>query len=180
MKLLMSICTTLALGLAPAVGTTTPLGELDLTTLSGKALTPNTVNGKVTLVVNVASRCGYTRQYEGLQKLYNAYQDKGLVILGAPCNQFGGQEPGTADEIAQFCKRNFGVTFPILSKQDVNGKNRSKLYQHLISSPAGQNKDIRWNFEKFLVGRDGKVLARFPSSTRPDAPELIKAIDAAL
>ena len=119
----MSICTTLALGLAPAVGTTTPLGELDLTTLSGKALTPTTVNGKVTLVVNVASRCGYTRQYEGLQKLYSAYQGKGLVILGAPCNQFGGQEPGTADEIAQFCKRNFGVTFPILSKQDVNGKN---------------------------------------------------------
>ena len=113
MKLLMSICTTLALGLAPAVGTTTPLGELDLTTLSGKALTPTTVNGKVTLVVNVASRCGYTRQYEGLQKLYSAYQGKGLVILGAPCNQFGGQEPGTADEIAQFCKRNFGVTFPI-------------------------------------------------------------------
>ena len=180
MKFLMSICTTLALGLAPALGTATPLGELNLTTLSGKSLTPNTVNGKVTLVVNVASRCGYTRQYEGLQKLYSAYQGKGLVVLGAPCNQFGGQEPGTAEEIAQFCKRNFGVTFPILSKQDVNGKNRSKLYQHLISSPAGQNKDIRWNFEKFLVGRDGKVLARFPSSTRPDAPELIKAIVAAL
>ena len=180
MKFLMSICTTLAFGLMPAMGTATPLSGLDLVTLNGKALTPSAVNGKVALVVNVASRCGYTRQYEGLQKLYKSYQDKGLVVLGAPCNQFGGQEPGTADEIAQFCKRNFGVTFPILSKQDVNGNNRSKLYRYLISSPAGQDKDIRWNFEKFLVDRDGKVLARFPSSTRPDAPELLKAIEAAL
>ncbi len=180
MKLLMSICATLTFCLTSTVATAASLHGLDLKSLSGKALAPSATDGKVTLVVNVASRCGYTRQYDGLQKLYSTYQSRGLVILGAPCNQFGGQEPGTAEEIAKFCKRNFGVTFPILAKQDVNGKNRSKLYQHLVSSPAGQNKDIRWNFEKFLVGRDGKVIARFPSSTSPDASELIKAIESAL
>ena len=162
-----------------ALGATT-LESLNLTGLSGKTLTADVTRGKVTLVVNVASRCGYTRQYDGLQKLYEQYEEKGLVILGVPCNQFGGQEPGSAEEIAQFCKRNFGVSFPMLQKQDVNGKNRSALYQHLVSSNVGKNKDIRWNFEKFLVDRNGKVVARFPSSTSPSDSKLIKAIESVL
>ena len=157
-----------------------PLSSLKLVGLNGQAVSSDVVDGKVVLVVNTASRCGYTRQYDGLQKLYATYQAKGLMVLGAPCNQFGSQEPGTAEEIAKFCKRNFGVEFQMLQKQDVNGTARSPLYNYLVSSPAGKGKDIRWNFEKFLVGRDGAVIARFPSSTSPDSSELIKAIENAL
>jgi glutathione peroxidase len=180
MKLIATITYTLTLCLASTAFGGPTLENLNLVGLTGKPLTPEVTKGKVALVVNVASRCGYTRQYDGLQKLFNQYQAQGLVVLGVPCNQFGGQEPGTADEIAQFCKRNFGVTFPMLQKQDVNGKNRSALYQHLISSQVGKSKDVRWNFEKFLVGRDGQVVARFPSSTSPTDAKLIKAIESAL
>ena len=180
MKSLLNLIMSLSLTLGATAASAATLDTLGLVALNGKPLASATTQDKVTLVVNVASRCGYTRQYEGLQKLYDAYQNRGFVILGVPCNQFGSQEPGSPEEIAQFCKRNFGVTFPMLSKQEVNGPNRSSLYQHLISSPTGKNKDIRWNFEKFLVGRDGKVLARFPSSTSPNDTKLIKAIEAAL
>lgn len=180
MKLFTVLACALSLTFLPAVAEAVALKDHKLIGLNGKSLAPSLTDGKVALVVNVASRCGYTRQYDGLQKLYESYKDRGFVILGAPCNQFGGQEPGSADEIAQFCKRNFGVTFPMLQKQDVNGKQRSALYTHLIKSSAGENRDIRWNFEKFLVGRNGKVLARFPSSTSPSDPALIKAIESAL
>ncbi|MDP2314784.1 MAG: glutathione peroxidase [Pseudomonadota bacterium] len=151
-----------------------------LTSLAGSALPDTELTGKVVLFVNVASRCGYTPQYDGLQKLWTDLKDRGLVIVGVPCNQFGAQEPGTSSEIAGFCKINYGVDFPLLEKQDVNGAGRSALYQYLVGSPAGADKDVRWNFEKFLVGRDGAVKARFPSSVAPDSAELRAAVEAAL
>ncbi|MFT6160025.1 MAG: glutathione peroxidase [Myxococcota bacterium] len=153
---------------------------MTLTQLDGTPLPPETLAGKAVLFVNVASRCGYTRQYDGLQALYADKVDDGLVVVGVPCNQFGGQEPGSAEEIATFCRVNYGVNFPILDKQDVNGNGRSALYASLIGSDAGGGADVGWNFEKFLVGPDGSVAARFPSSVEPNSPELIAAIDALL
>jgi glutathione peroxidase-family protein len=156
-----------------------PAGELyatPLTQLDGTPLPTDTLAGQVVVFVNVASTCGYTPQYEGLQALYEAHRDDGLVIVGVPCNQFGGQEPGTAESIATFCKTTYGVTFPLLEKQSVNGSERSALYQQLV----GSGDDVRWNFEKFVVGRDGTVQARFPSSTQPDSGELRAAIEQAL
>ncbi len=147
--------------------------ELGLTTLGGNPL-GGELDGKVWVVVNVASHCGYTSQYAGLQML--AAENPDIVVVGVPCNQFGGQEPGTAEEIASFCDSRFGVTFPLLEKQDVNGANRSPLFRHLI----GEGEDIRWNFEKFVVGRDGAVTARFASRVRPDDAPLTQAIAAAL
>ena len=147
-----------------------------LTQLDGTPLPADTLSGKVVVFVNVASSCGYTPQYEGLQALYEAHRDDGLVIVGVPCNQFGGQEPGSPETIATFCRTNYGVTFPLLEKQAVNGPERSALYQQLV----GEGDDVRWNFEKFVVGRDGTVQARFPSGTRPDSAELRTAIEQAL
>ncbi len=154
--------------------------EAPLIQLDGKPLDQAALAGKAVLFVNVASKCGYTKQYAGLEKLYQGWKDKGLVIVGVPCNQFGGQEPGTAEEIASFCQINYGVTFPLLAKQEVNGAGRSPLYQSLVSSPAGGGQDIKWNFEKFLVGKDGAVVARFPSAVAPEDPRLVSAIEAAL
>jgi glutathione peroxidase len=154
------------------------LAEISLVQADGSPL-PATA-GKVVLFVNVASRCGYTPQYEGLQALYSAYKDQGFLIVGTPCNQFGGQEPGTNAEIASFCKLNYGVDFPILEKADVNGAGRSPLYQWLVDSSAGAGNKIGWNFEKFLVDRAGKVVKRFGSSTTPQDPALKSAIEAAL
>jgi glutathione peroxidase len=136
--------------------------------------------GKAVLFVNVASRCGFTPQYEGLQKLHEKMAGRGLVIVGVPCNQFGAQEPGSADEIASFCKMNYGVTFPLLAKQDVNGQQRSPLYRLLVDSKAGGGKAVRWNFEKFLVSPAGEVVARFPSSTDPEDASLLAAIESVL
>ena len=130
--------------------------------------------------MNVASKCGYTPQYEGLQALYTQYKDKGLTIVGVPCNQFGAQEPGSAEEIASFCKLNYGVDFPLLEKQDVNGAARSALYTQLISSPAGGGADVKWNFEKFLVAPSGEVVGRFPSKVAPNDPALAAAIEKVL
>lgn len=151
-----------------------------LTALDGTAVPADSLSGKVVLFVNVASKCGFTRQYDGLQALYDARKDDGLVIVGVPCNQFGGQEPGSAQEIASFCRMNYGVTFPLLEKQDVNGANRSDLYTHLVASSAGGDRNISWNFEKFLVGRDGQVLQRFASHNGPSSAGLTAAVDKAL
>lgn len=156
------------------------LSGLSLTKLDGTPMAASTLKNKVVLFVNVASRCGFTKQYEGLQKLYEAKKDDGLVIVGVPCNQFGGQEPGSPEEIQSFCKMNYGVTFPLLEKQQVNGAKRSALYQMLVDSPAGGGSKVGWNFEKFLVGRDGSVASRFPSRVAPDSPELLQAIEDAL
>lgn len=160
--------------------TTMALDALSLTQLDGTPMPKATLDGKVVLFVNVASRCGHTPQYDGLQKLYDAKKDDGLVIVGVPCNQFGGQEPGSSTEIASFCKMNYGVEFPLLEKQKVNGGERSDLYSFLVNSAAGGGNKISWNFEKFLVGRDGAVLQRFKPGTQPDDAGLVAAIDAAL
>lgn len=138
--------------------------------------------GKVTLIVNVASKCGLTPQYEALEQLQKTYGDKGFTVIGVPCNQFLGQEPGTAEEIQTFCSTTYGVSFPLTEKIDVNGEHRHPLYSALtpVADAEGESGDIRWNFEKFLVDRDGKVIARFHPKTTPDAPEVISAITAAL
>ena len=151
--------------------------ELSLNSLQGVPLQAETLKDKLILAVNVASKCGYTKQYKELQSLYAEFADRGLVVLGVPCNQFGGQEPGTADEIQEFCTTNYGVNFPILEKQDVNGAERSALYDYLISSPVGAQKDVKWNFEKFLIRQDGKVVARFASEIEADDPDLIQKIE---
>ena len=124
----------------------------------------------------MASYCGFTSQYEGLQALSTMRADDGLVVVGVPCNQFGGQEPDSATDIASFCSKNYGVTFPILEKQEVNGEARSPLYRFLVADGS----DIGWNFEKFLVGRNGQLIERFGSGTTPDSKELTEAIDRAL
>ncbi len=135
--------------------------------------------GNVLLIVNLASYCGYTPQYAGLQKLHETYGAKGLKVLGFPCNDFGGQEPGSNAEIAQFCTRNYGVTFELFDKVHAKGAEQHPLYMYLTNAviPAG---DVSWNFEKFLVSKQGEVLARYRSSVKPDAPELIGAIEQAL
>ena len=127
--------------------------------------------GKVVLVVNTASKCGFTPQYDGLEVLYKQYKDQGFEIIAFPCNQFGGQEPGSADEIAEFCKVNFGLSFPLMSKVDVNGANETPLYAWLKSEAPGLigTKGIKWNFTKFLIGRDGKVVRRYAPTDKPEA-----------
>ena len=137
--------------------------------IDGKELSLSAYKGKVLLIVNVASECGFTKQYAGLQELYDKYKGKGLVILGFPCNQFGGQEPGTEKEIKQFCSSKFGVNFPLFSKIDVNGNNTAPLYQYLKSEAKGVlgTEDIKWNFTKFLIDKNGKVIDRYASATTP-------------
>jgi glutathione peroxidase len=138
--------------------------------------------GKAVLVVNVASRCGLTPQYEGLQRLQETYGERGFTVLGVPCNQFGGQEPGTAGEIAEFCSATYGVDFPMTEKVEVNGLGRHPLYAGLVTTPdaSGHSGDIRWNFEKFLIGPDGTVAARFSPQTEPGSDEVVQAIEKAL
>ena len=138
--------------------------------------------GKVVLVVNVASRCGLTPQYARLEELYGKYKDRGLEVVGFPCNQFGGQEPGTEAEIQSFCTTRYAVTFPLFSKVEVNGAGRHPIYEFLTSQPTRPDGpgDIRWNFAKFLVGKQGEVAARFAPPVDPLAPELIEAIERAL
>jgi glutathione peroxidase len=135
--------------------------------------------GKVTLMVNVASFCGLTPQYTGLQDLQQKYESQGFSVLGIPCNQFGAQEPGSAEEIATFCSTSYNVTFPIAEKVDVNGDTRHRLYQELTKTAdaEGHSGDIRWNFEKFLVGRNGEVVARYSPMVDPTAPELTETIE---
>jgi glutathione peroxidase len=137
---------------------------------------------KLALVVNVASKCGLTPQYEGLERLQRTYGDRGLTVLGFPCNQFMGQEPGTSEEIATFCSTTYGVTFPMFEKIEVNGEGRHPLYAELVQVPNtdGQAGDITWNFEKFLVAPGGRIVARFAPGIEPEAPEVIEAIEANL
>ena len=147
--------------------------------LDGREIDLARYEGKVVMVVNVASKCGYTPQYAQLQTLYEQYADKGFVILGFPCNQFLGQEPGSAEEIKEFCRLNYGVTFDMFAKVDVNGENACELYKLLTSldtEPKGAGK-IGWNFEKFILDRQGFVVARFASGTKPNAPEIVAAVE---
>ena len=156
--------------------------DIDLQTLSGDAATLGDFAGSTILVVNVASQCGLTPQYAGLQRLYERFADRGLVVAGFPCNQFGEQEPGSSEEISEFCSANYGVTFPMFAKIDVNGPDRHPLYTELTAVPdaEGNAGDIQWNFEKFLVSADGKAIARFRPMVEPEAPEVVSAIEAAL
>lgn len=150
--------------------------------IDGKEVDLSDYQGKVILIVNVASQCGLTPQYEGLQELYEKYDDKGLVVLGFPCNQFGRQEPGSNAEIKAFCSDNYSVSFPMFSKIEVNGTEQADLYKHLTGldlKPAGKG-NIKWNFEKFLIDRDGDVVARFSPATRPSDAKLLKTIEASL
>ena len=150
--------------------------------IDGKEVDLAKYKGKVVVIVNVASQCGLTPHYEGLETLYEKYADKGLAVLGFPCNQFGAQEPGTEKEIAAFCKDNYGVKFDMFAKVEVNGEKAADLYKYLTSvetAPKGAGK-IAWNFEKFVVDRQGKVIARFKPQTKPDDAELITAIENAL
>jgi len=156
--------------------------DTDIAALDG---TPNVLadlNGKVTLVVNVASKCGLTPQYEQLEAIHEQYAARGFSVLGVPCNQFLGQEPGTAEEIATFCSTTYGVTFPLTEKIEVNGDGRHPLYEQLtpVADAEGRDGDIQWNFEKFLVGADGSVLARFAPTVAPDDPAVVAAIESAL
>ncbi|OBJ58249.1 glutathione peroxidase [Mycobacterium sp. 1423905.2] len=158
------------------------LKDIPLTTLDGQPATLAELSHGATLVVNVASRCGLTPQYTALEKLAKDYGDRGLTVIGVPCNQFMGQEPGTAEEIRTFCSTTYGVTFPLLAKTDVNGEDRHPLYAELTKAVDSDGKagDIQWNFEKFLIAPDGQVVNRFRPRTEPDAPEVIDAIEAVL
>ena len=162
-----------------AVEKVAPVLSQKVKSIKGDEVDLSKYKGKVLLVVNVATRCGATPQYEQLEGLSDKYKDKGLAVLGFPCNQFGGQEPGTEDEIAKFCKSKYDVSFDMFAKVEVNGDNASPLFKTLTSEskPAG---DVKWNFEKFLIGRNGEIVARFPTKTKPDAPEVVQAIEAEL
>lgn len=152
-----------------------PLKDID-----GKETSLKAFEGKVILAVNVASKCGLTPQYEGLQELYSKNKDKGLVVVGFPCNDFGKQEPGTEAEVKEFCSTKFSVTFPMMSKLSVKGPEQHPLYKELTGPGAAFPGDVKWNFGKFLIGRDGKVLARFEPNVAPDDAKLAKAIADAL
>jgi glutathione peroxidase len=162
--------------------TDTPLTDIALTTLDGKPTTLAELADGAALVVNVASKCGLTPQYTALEQLAKDYRDRGLTVIGVPCNQFMGQEPGTAEEIQTFCSANYGVTFPLLAKTDVNGDNRHPLYTELTKTAdgSGEGGDVQWNFEKFLLAPGGAVVKRFRPRTVPDAPEVVAAIEEVL
>ena len=156
--------------------------DATVVTVSGEETTLENLRGKALLVVNVASHCGNTPQYEQLEKLQREYGDRGLQVVGFPCNQFAGQEPGTNAEIAEFCSTTYGVTFPVFGKVKVNGKKKHPIFAALreAEDPSGRAGKVRWNFEKFLVAPGGEVVGRFRSSTRPDDPSVVSAIENAL
>ena len=154
--------------------------DITANTLTGEPLSLSAFQGKVLLIVNTASHCGFTGQYEGLEALYRQYKDQGLVVMGFPCNQFGAQEPGSADEIGAFCEKNYGVSFPLFEKIDVNGPNAHPLFQLLKSGATGLlgTEGIKWNFTKFLVNREGAIHVRYAPTTRP--AEITRDIEALL
>ncbi|HEV7941381.1 MAG TPA: glutathione peroxidase [Solirubrobacteraceae bacterium] len=154
----------------------------NLSALDGASLDESALRGRTVLVVNVASRCGLTSQYTGLERLQERYGERGFTVLGVPCNQFGQQEPGSAEEIQTFCSTTYGVSFPMTEKLDVNGPGRHPLYSTLIATTdeAGEAGDVQWNFEKFLVSADGRAVARFRPTVEPESQELTAAIESEL
>ncbi|MDQ0761557.1 glutathione peroxidase [Streptomyces canus] len=156
--------------------------DVEIGALTGGSADLGRYAGKAVLIVNVASKCGLTPQYNGLEKLQERYAERGFTVLGVPCNQFLGQEPGSAEEIAEFCSATYGVTFPLTEKVEVNGEGRHALYDRLVgfADAEGHTGDIRWNFEKFLIGRDGSVVARFSPQTEPESDEVVTAVEGAL
>ncbi|MBK8664052.1 MAG: glutathione peroxidase [Ignavibacteriales bacterium] len=156
------------------------IGDFKVKDIDGKEVDLSIYEGKVVLIVNVASKCGYTKQYNGLEAIYNKYKDQGLVILGFPCNDFGGQEPGTNDEIKEFCSTKFSVTFPMMDKVSVLGENKTPLFAYLTDNSVTGTKDIKWNFEKFLINKKGEIVERFVSKDEPEGEKITKAIEAQL
>ena len=156
--------------------------DVPIQALDGSPADLSQYKDKAVLLVNVASKCGLTPQYTGLESLQKKYADQGFTVLGVPCNQFLGQEPGTADEIQEFCSTTYGVTFPLTEKVEVNGDNRHPLYQQLVdvADAEGHSGDIRWNFEKFVIAPGGEVVARFSPTVEPEAPEIVETIEKAL
>ena len=156
--------------------------EIPIHTLQGEQSSLDPYKGKALLMVNVASKCGLTPQYEGLENLQRTYRDRDFTVLGFPCNQFGGQEPGSAEEIATFCSATYGVSFPLSEKIEVNGDDRHPLYRELtaFADDEGEAGDVKWNFEKFLISADGEVLRRFRPMVDPESPEIVDALEAAL
>ncbi|MFC8426884.1 glutathione peroxidase [Streptomyces sp. NPDC057236] len=156
--------------------------DVEIGALNGGSASLAQYAGRAVLVVNVASKCGLTPQYAGLERLHERYAERGLTVLGVPCNQFLGQEPGSAEEIAEFCSATYGVTFPMTEKVEVNGAGRHALYERLtgFADAEGHSGDIRWNFEKFLIGRDGEVVARFSPQTEPESAEVVAAVEKAI
>ena len=160
----------------------TKLHEIPVKTLQGEPTSLARFEGKAMLLVNVASECGLTPQYEQLQALYEQYKDQGFTVVGFPCNQFGAQEPGSADQIQSFCRLKYGAEFPMMEKIEVNGANRHPIYGALteVADAEGKAGDIQWNFEKFVVSADGQTITRFRPQTKPDDPAVVQAIEAAL
>mgnify|MGYP001199916467 CR=1 FL=1 len=156
------------------------IGDFKVKDIDGKEVDLSIYEGKVVLIVNVASKCGYTKQYNGLEAIYKKYKDQGLVILGFPCNDFGGQEPGTNDEIKEFCSTKFSVTFPMMDKVSVLGENKTPLFAFLTDNSVTGIKDIKWNFEKFLINKKGEIVERFVSKDEPEGEKVTKAIEALL
>ncbi|MCD9589796.1 glutathione peroxidase [Streptomyces sp. 8ZJF_21] len=158
------------------------LYDIPLRTLTGEPTSLGEHRGAALLVVNVASKCGLTPQYEGLERLHQRYAGRGFTVLGVPCNQFAGQEPGTGEEIQTFCSTTYGVTFPLLEKTDINGDQRHPLYTELTRTPDAQGEagDVQWNFEKFLISPEGEVVGRFRPRTEPEADEVVAAVEAQL
>ena len=179
MKILFSLI--IALLLTPTMSNTESIYDFPLVSIDGEAFSLEEYRGKVILIVNVASKCGFTKQYEGLQSLYEKHSDDGLVIIGFPANNFAGQEPGSNEDIKQFCTRNFGVTFPLSSKVSVKGDDQAPVFEYLKSVENEDfTGDIKWNFEKFLIDRDGKLQRRFRSSVKPEGRKMRKALEALL
>ena len=176
--LLLSLFVLASLGFA-ALQSVKSIYDFKMKDIDGKEVSLGKYKGKVLIVVNVASQCGLTPQYEGLQKLYDQKKEAGLIVLGFPANEFGAQEPGTDAEIKEFCTGNYKVTFPMFSKIVVKGEGTHPLYQHLIKE-ASYHEDVEWNFAKFIVNREGKVVARFHPRTKPDDPKFLEALQAAL
>ena len=154
--------------------------DIPLKDIDGKDTSLKAYQGKVLLVVNVASQCGFTPQYKALEAVHRKYQEKAFTVLGFPCNDFGAQEPGTHEEIKKFCSEKYEVTFPLFAKLHVKGEEQHPLYAQLTGTASPFPGEIKWNFGKFLVGKDGKILKRFEPATKPDAPEVIEAIEAAV
>ena len=157
----------------------TEFGEIEIRSIDGEARTLADYAGKVLLIVNVASKCGFTPQYTGLQKLWEKYKNRGLVVLGVPSNDFGAQEPGSEQEIKTFCETSFGVSFPMTAKEKVTGGDAHPLYRW-IAEQLGEGGAPRWNFHKYLISRQGELLEAWPSRVAPEAPELVRAVEAAL
>ncbi len=163
-----------------AADTMTPLQNIPLKDIDGSAVSLGKYDGKVLLIVNVASQCGLTPQYKGLEAIHQKYKDQGFSVLGFPCNDFGAQEPGTNEEIKQFCSSRYDVTFPLFDKIHVKGPDQHPLYTALSGKESPFPGDVKWNFGKFLVSHDGRILKRFEPAAKPDSPEVVTAIEAAL